>query len=130
MYIYILFFNMSLTREQYIQGFIELIKQQYSLFLPDTRIDLAQEIDNFPTDTDVASLSDTIYYWCERHPDISQALRDKLNSKFGSTRIGIQKGPAESIPEPEPKDYITDLKNQMRESFKPPQEPKPSDSSK
>ncbi|NEQ84159.1 MAG: hypothetical protein F6K26_29470 [Moorea sp. SIO2I5] len=119
---------MTLTNEQYIKGFIHLIKDQPSIFLEESRVDLKEQIDTFPED--VASLLDTIYYWCTKYPDISQALSDKLDSMFDSPP-GQQKGPAESIPKPKPEDYKELLKNQMRESFRETtKEQKPSDSRK
>ncbi|NET84688.1 MAG: hypothetical protein F6J94_23050 [Moorea sp. SIO1F2] len=120
---------MSLTPEQNIEGFIELIKDQPSVFLPENRIDLYQQIDKFPED--VASLSDAIYAWCKKHPKILSALNDKLDSMFDSTLLGKQKGPAESNPKPKPEDYKPLLKNHMRESSpETTKEQKPSDSNK
>ncbi|WP_143727677.1 hypothetical protein [Moorena bouillonii] len=102
------------------------------IFLEESRVDLKEQIDTFPED--VASLLDTIYYWCTKYPDIFTALSAKLDSMFGSIP-GEQQGPAESNPKPQPKDYKTLIKNQMRESFgettpEATKEQKPSDSSK
>ncbi|NEO81232.1 hypothetical protein [Moorena sp. SIO4G3] len=123
---------MSLTPEHRIKAFIDLIKDQPSVFLPENRIDLEQQIDKFPED--VESLSEAISAWCLEHPDILIALSDKPDSMFGSTPRK-QMGPGESNPKPKPEDYKTNIKNQMRESFpettpEATKEQKPPDSSK
>ncbi|NEP28717.1 hypothetical protein [Moorena sp. SIO3I6] len=119
---------MSLTPEQNIEAFIELIKDYPSVFIAENRTDLEQQIDKFPED--VESLSEAISAWCLEHPDILIALTDQLDSMFGSTSED-DRGQAESNPKPQPKDYKTDIKNKMRESFRETtKEQKPSDSSK
>ncbi|NET06011.1 MAG: hypothetical protein F6K16_15180 [Symploca sp. SIO2B6] len=106
---------MSLTPQQNIEAFIALIKHQPSVFLDENRVDLEQQIDKFPED--VESLSEAIYAWCLEHPDILIALSDKLDSLFG-LESGNDRGQKESIPKPQPEDYKTLIKNQMRESFR------------
>lgn len=120
------------TPEDRIETFIDLIRDQPSVFLPENRIDLYQQIDKFPEA--VESLSNAISDWCLKYHDILIALSDKLNKRFGSIP-GQHMGPAESNPKPEPKDYKTLIKNQMRESFpettpETTKEQKPPDSSK
>ncbi|NEO72606.1 hypothetical protein [Moorena sp. SIO3H5] len=127
---------MSPTPKDRIEAFIDLIKYQPFIFLDENRVDLKQQIDKFPEDLE--SLSNAISSWCVKHPDIFTALRDKLDSldrMLVSTLIGKQKGPAQSNPKPQPKDYKTLLKNQVRESFpettsETTKEQKPSDTSK
>ncbi|NEO29673.1 MAG: hypothetical protein F6K36_04325 [Symploca sp. SIO3C6] len=106
---------MSLTPQQNIEAFIALIKHQPSVFLDENRVDLEQQIDKFPED--VESLSDAISAWCRKYPDIRKALSQKRKSLFGSAS-GNDRGQKESIPKPQPEDFRTDIKNQIRESFR------------
>ncbi|NEO13484.1 MULTISPECIES: hypothetical protein [unclassified Moorena] len=120
---------MSLTPENRIEAFIDLIKHQPSVFLAENRMDLEQQIDKFPED--VASLSNTISDWCKKYPDIRKALSKTRKSLFGS-RFENHRGQTDYIPAANPKeDYKTNIKNQMRESFpETTKEQKPQDTNK
>jgi len=119
---------MSLTPEQNIEAFIHLINNLPSIFLAENRVDLEQQIDQFPED--VTSLSNAISAWCKKYPDIRKALSKTRKSLFDSTP-GNPRGQDDSIPEAKPEDYKTLIKNQMRESFpETTKEKKPSDSNK
>ncbi|NET61928.1 MAG: hypothetical protein F6K47_39175 [Symploca sp. SIO2E6] len=119
---------MALTPENRIEAFIELIKDQASIFSAENRVDLEQQLDTFPED-DITSFSNAITAWCLEYLHINLALSEKLDTSHDSMP-GQPKGVTRTIPPRKPEYYKDQIKNQMRDSFpETTQEQKPSDTS-
>ncbi|NER96786.1 MAG: hypothetical protein F6J86_23550 [Symploca sp. SIO1B1] len=117
---------MTRTPENRIKAFIELIESQASIFSPENRVDLDQQLDTFPED--VESLSNAITDWCLKYIHIDLALNQKLDTSYGSMDRKLR-SITPTIREPQKEDFKKLIKNQMRKSFpETTTETKPSDS--